>query len=70
MVQADTVLTNGTNSDDTVTLSFQNDARVVDGLAAQVVIDHFESGDLLRIATLGGNDVIDASARPPAARIS
>ena len=63
--QADTVLTNGTNGDDTVTLSFQNGARVVDGLAAQVVIDHFESGDTLRIATLGGNDVIDASARAP-----
>ena len=42
--QADTVLTNGTNGDDTVTLSFQNGARVVDGLAAQVVIDHFEIG--------------------------
>src|SRR5215211_83660 len=63
--QADTVLTNGTNGDDTVTLSFQNGARVVDGLAAQVVIDHFETADTLRIATLGGNDVIDASARGP-----
>ena len=63
--QADTVLTNGTNGDDTVTLSFQNGARVVDGLAAQVVIDHFETADTLRIATLGGNDVIDASARAP-----
>ena len=58
-------MTNGTNGDDTVTLSFQNGARVVDGLAAQVVIDHFESADTLRIATLGGNDVIDASARAP-----
>src|SRR5215211_465145 len=63
--QADTVSTNGTNGDDTVTLSFQNGARVVDGLAAQVVIDHFETADTLRIATLGGNDVIDASARGP-----
>ena len=63
--QADTVLTNGTNGDDTVTLSFQNGARVVDGLAAQVVIDHFETADTLRIVTLGGNDVIDASARAP-----
>ena len=53
------------NGDDTVTLSFQNGARVVDGLAAQVVIDHFETADTLRIATLGGNDVIDASARAP-----
>ena len=48
-----------------VTLSFQNGARVVDGLAAQVVIDHFETADTLRIVTLGGDDVIDASARAP-----
>jgi len=51
-------------------LSLQNGALVVDGLAAQVVIQNFETGDLIRILGLGGDDVIDASALPAGASIA
>ena len=59
---ADTVVVEGTNGDDTIVLSLQNGALVVDGLATQVVISNFESGDTISIKGLGGNDVIDATA--------
>ncbi len=59
--QQDTVTINGTNGDDVITLSLQNGALVVDGLAAKVVIEHFDPNDAIKIAGLGGDDVIDAS---------
>jgi Ca2+-binding RTX toxin-like protein len=61
---ADTIVINGTNGDDVILLSIRGDgALVVDGLAAQVVIEHFEpANDTITILGLAGDDVIDASA--------
>ena len=59
--QADTVVINGTNGNDVISLSIQNGALVVDGLASRVVVQHFELNDTIHIAGLGGDDVIDAS---------
>jgi len=59
----DTVQINGTNGSDVISLSMRADgALVVDGLASQVVIEHFDPTDEIRINGLGGDDVIDASA--------
>jgi len=61
--QLDTVLINGTNGNDVISLSMRADgALVVGGLASEVVIDHFDPTDVIHIAGLGGDDVIDASA--------
>ncbi len=61
--QADIVTINGTGGDDVIQLSLVNGALVVNGLGAQVVIDHFDPAlDTLRILGLGGDDVIDASS--------
>jgi len=60
--QADTVVVNGTAGADVITLSMENGALVINGLASKVVIDHFDfSIDTVKIAGLGGDDVIDAS---------
>jgi Ca2+-binding RTX toxin-like protein len=61
---ADTIVINGTNGDDVILLSIRSDgALVVDGLAAQVVIEHFEpNNDTITILGLAGDDVIEASA--------
>jgi Ca2+-binding RTX toxin-like protein len=59
--QDDTVAINGTAGNDVITLSIVNGALVIDGLASQIVIDHFDPNDTVRIAGLGGDDVIDAS---------
>jgi Ca2+-binding RTX toxin-like protein len=59
--QDDTVLINGTAGADTITLSIENGALVINGLASKVVIDHFDFNDTIRIAGLGGDDVINAS---------
>ncbi len=59
--QNDTVVINGTSGDDVITLSIVNGALVIDGLASQVVIEHFDPNDTIRIEGLGGDDVIDAS---------
>jgi Ca2+-binding RTX toxin-like protein len=61
----DTVVVNGTKGNDVITLSIENGALVIDGLASRVVIDHFDPNDTIRIAGLGGNDVIDASRIGP-----
>jgi Ca2+-binding RTX toxin-like protein len=66
----DVVTVEGTADADVIHLSLQNGALVVDGLAAQVVIQNFETGDLIRILGLGGDDVIDASALPAGASIA
>ncbi len=60
--QADTVVINGTNGNDVISLSIQNGALVVSGLASGVVVEHFDLNDTIRIAGLGGDDVINASA--------
>jgi Ca2+-binding RTX toxin-like protein len=58
---ADTVTINGTNGDDVITLAIDNGALVVTGLAAKVVVEHFDVNDTIHIAGLGGDDVITAS---------
>jgi len=60
--QDDAVTINGTSGDDVITLSIENGALVIDGLASRVVVNHFDPNDTLTIAGLGGDDVIDASA--------
>ncbi|MGE5269449.1 MAG: beta strand repeat-containing protein [Thiohalocapsa sp.] len=59
--QDDTIMINGTNGDDVISLSIENGALVIDGLASKVVVDHFDPNDTISIAGLGGDDVIDAS---------
>jgi Ca2+-binding RTX toxin-like protein len=58
---ADTVVINGTAGNDVISLSLQNGALVIDGLASRVVIDHFDFSDTIRINGLGGDDVITAT---------
>jgi Ca2+-binding RTX toxin-like protein len=57
----DVIVIEGTSGDDAITLSMQNGALVVNGLAAQIVIDHFDPTDEIHILGLGGNDVITAT---------
>ena len=56
----DVVVIEGTAGDDVITLSMQNGALVVDGLATRIVIRGFEAGDQIHLLGLGGDDVIDA----------
>jgi Ca2+-binding RTX toxin-like protein len=60
----DVVTLEGTNGNDAIVLSLQNGNLVVDGLASQIVIEHFELGDQIRIFGLDGDDVINASGIP------
>ncbi len=60
----DVVNIDGTAGDDVITLSMQNGALVVDGLAAQIVIQGFDTGDQIHLLGLGGDDVIDATGVP------
>ena len=60
--QADTVIVNGTNGDDAVTVAGDASGVAVIGLSAQVNITGAEAAnDRLTINTLGGDDVVDAS---------
>jgi Ca2+-binding RTX toxin-like protein len=59
--QPDTVVINGTAGDDVIQLSLENGALVVNGLATQIVIEHFDVNDTIRIVGLAGDDVIEAS---------
>ena len=59
--QNDTVVVNGTNGNDTISLSIVNGALVIDGLSSEVVIQNFDFNDTIRIDGLGGDDVIVAS---------
>jgi len=59
--QDDNVVINGTAGDDVITLSIQNGALVIDGLASRVVVSHFDPNDTITINGLGGDDVIEAS---------
>jgi Ca2+-binding RTX toxin-like protein len=58
---ADNIFIQGTNGDDVISLSIQNGALVIDGLASQIVIEHFDINDTIHIAGLSGDDVIEAS---------
>jgi Ca2+-binding RTX toxin-like protein len=66
----DTVIVNGAaaGAADVITLSQTGTgadaAVVVNGLAAQTTIEHFDAGDHLVINGLGGNDRLDARALP------
>src|SRR6185295_16829884 len=63
--QADTVTIQGTSGDDVIVLSLRADgALVVDGLATQIVVEHFDDKDTIHIVGLDGDDVIDASGLP------
>jgi Ca2+-binding RTX toxin-like protein len=60
--QADSVIVNGTNANDAVTVNGDARAVSVTGLAAQVNISGAEAmNDRLTINALGGDDVVDAS---------
>ena len=39
-----------------------NGALMINGLASKITIEHFDANDTIRIAGLGGDDFIDASA--------
>jgi Ca2+-binding RTX toxin-like protein len=58
----DTVIINGTGTDDIVTATFPGGDFRVTGLAATVLVDGFETTDPIRIQGLAGDDVIDATA--------
>jgi len=58
----DVIVIEGTGGSDAITLSLQEGALVVDGLAARIVIANFEAGDQIQVLGLGGNDFIDAAS--------
>jgi Ca2+-binding RTX toxin-like protein len=58
--QVDTVTVNATNGDDVVLVSSTGSKVSVDGLSAQVTVDHSEAGDKLVINGLAGSDIFDA----------
>jgi Ca2+-binding RTX toxin-like protein len=58
---ADTIVINGTGGDDVISLSLENGALMIDGLASRVVIEHFDFNDTISINGLGGDDVLVAS---------
>jgi Ca2+-binding RTX toxin-like protein len=60
--QADSVIVNGTNGNDTINVSGDASGVAVSGLAAPVAIQHQEPNDGLAVNGLGGNDAISAAA--------
>jgi hypothetical protein len=65
--QADTVIVNGTNENDNITivgLGIGATALSLIGLSAQVNITNFEPIDRLTVHTLGGNDTVGSSGLP------
>lgn len=55
----DTVISNGTSGEDAVTVTRQVDgSALISGLSTAIAIEHFDSGDIVQIDGLGGNDVI------------
>jgi Ca2+-binding RTX toxin-like protein len=63
--QPDRVTLDGTASNDTLSVSQSGSAVTVNGVAAQLSIDHADANqDSLAIDAGAGNDVIDASAMP------
>src|SRR6266511_4331303 len=61
--QADSVIVNGTNGNDTINVSGDASGVAVSGLAAPVAIQHQEATDALTVDGLGGNDAISAATR-------
>lgn len=60
--QVDSVIVNGTNGNDTITVAGNPTSVAVTGLAARVNITGADAtGDLLTINALGGNDVVNGS---------
>jgi hypothetical protein len=59
--QADDVVVDGTNGNDTINVTGNTSAVGVTGLSARVTIQHQELNDKLDVNGLAGNDVIDAS---------
>ena len=57
----DTVVINGTNGNDTITVTNNNGVVKVSGLATDVTISGFEATDRLVINGLGGDDILNAS---------
>src|SRR5438046_8811827 len=59
--QADQVIVNGTNGNDTINVSGDASGVAVSGLAAPVAIQHQEPNDGLAVNGLGGYDAISAA---------
>jgi Ca2+-binding RTX toxin-like protein len=60
--QADTIIINGTNGNDVITVTNNNGVVTISGLAAEVTISGFEAAnDRIVINGLGGDDAIVAS---------
>ena len=57
----DSITVNATNAGDSVTIASVGKQIVVDGLSAQVTIDHADATDRLVVNGLDGDDLIDAS---------
>jgi Ca2+-binding RTX toxin-like protein len=63
--QADTVIVNGTNGDDAVSVQGAGSSFMVAGLPAVVAVSGSEgANDSLVVNTLAGNDTVDASTLP------
>jgi len=60
--QRDTVIVNGTQTADQISVVNSGGSIMVKGLAAQVSVANAEAGDSLVVNGLGGDDVINASA--------
>jgi Ca2+-binding RTX toxin-like protein len=63
---ADTVTVNDTAGNDHIKIAVAGDQVTVNGLPAQVTIDHVETMDKLVVQGGAGDDVIDASSMPAA----
>ena len=61
MTSADTVVINGTEGSDAITISTNNGVVTVTGLAETVTISNFDSNDHIVINGLGGDDAIVAT---------
>jgi Ca2+-binding RTX toxin-like protein len=59
--QPDTIIVNATNGDDVVLVTGDNGGVSILGLAAQVNITGFDTGDRIVINTLAGDDLVEAS---------
>jgi Ca2+-binding RTX toxin-like protein len=58
---ADTIVINGTNGNDAITVTNNNGVVTISGLAEEVTISNFEANDRIVINGLGGDDAITAS---------
>src|SRR5262249_21739556 len=58
---ADTIVINGTNGNDAITVTNNNGVVTISGLAEEVTISNFEANDRIVINGLGGDDAISAS---------